>query len=632
MARINEEDIARLIGLQPKTKVDTSNIRVPCKDRYGKANFLSKGTWCWMDPLFWTGCRKRRLEHEDLYKEPVHTESERLQKKFQKYWDEELHKRKNGGKARLWIAFVKVFWPRFILAFFLSSSEVVLQVIQAILLGLVADYFVEDVTDESTRNACLYAMGIGLCSIAMTFVHAHTFLMVAEKGMMARVMLTGTVYKKIFELSQETIGEVTLGKILNLMSYDVQRLDIAFFFTSYIIISPAHIIAVVLIMWFYFGLGATSLAGMGLLILQIPIQYLQGRLFAYLRFASAKLTDKRVRVMNEIISGIRVIKMYGWEYAFKKVIAGIRKKETRLILLASLIRAVNGAFYYVSIPIVTFLMFTTFTTTTGQPLRPSIVFSSLSLLFFLRITAVAFLTQSILGLQEVRVAFSRIQNLLLKDLPDPVKKRRYTRRPTITSLLSFSSEVADADTVFRNMEDLPEGETPSITVDNLKAAWKSTLAEENRLTLKGISFSCDISNRMIAIVGPVGAGKSSILQCLLGELKPLSGSVDVIGSLGYSSQDPWVFSGTVKENILFGQPFEEDWYKQVLKECCLDEDIVLLPHGDATLVGERGVTLSGGQKSRITLARAVYRKADVYILDDPLSAVDTVVGRRLFQT
>ena len=83
----------------------------------------------------------------------------------------------------------------------------------------------------------------------------------------------------------------------------------------------------------------------------------------------------------------------------------------------------------------------------------------------------------------------------------------------------------------------------------------------------------------------------------------MSGSVDVIGSLGYSSQDPWVFSGTVKENILFGQPFEEDWYKQVLKECCLDEDIVLLPHGDATLVGERGVTLSGGQKSRITLAR-----------------------------
>ena len=99
--------------------------------------------------------------------------------------------------------------------------------------------------------------------------------------------------------------------------------------------------------------------------------------------------------------------------------------------------------------------------------------------------------------------------------------------------------------------------------------------------------------------------QSSILHCLLGELLPLSGDVEIVGTLGYSSQDPWVFSGTVRDNVLFGCEFKEEWYQQVLTECCLSEDIEMFSHGDSTLVGERGVTLSGGQKARITLARWV---------------------------
>ena len=132
------------------------------------------------------------------------------------------------------------------------------------------------------------------------------------------------------------------------------------------------------------------------------------------------------------------------------------------------------------------------------------------------------------------------------------------------------------------------------------------------------------------MVGPVGAGKSSFLNVLLGELKLRSGEVLVNGKVSYASQDPWVFEGTIRDNVVFVEDYNERRYKKVLKVCALERDLELLPHGDLTIVGERGVSLSGGQRARVNLARAVYRKADIYIFDDPLSAVDTHVGKHIF--
>lgn len=134
----------------------------------------------------------------------------------------------------------------------------------------------------------------------------------------------------------------------------------------------------------------------------------------------------------------------------------------------------------------------------------------------------------------------------------------------------------------------------------------------------------------MAIVGPVGSGKSTLLQTILGELTPERGTVEVKGSVSYASQEPWVFGGSVRQNIIFGQDFEKEKYEEIVKVCALERDFTLFPYGDKTLVGERGVSLSGGQRARINLARAIYKDADIYLLDDPLSAVDTHVGKHLF--
>lgn len=164
-----------------------------------------------------------------------------------------------------------------------------------------------------------------------------------------------------------------------------------------------------------------------------------------------------------------------------------------------------------------------------------------------------------------------------------------------------------------------------VVLDNVDASW----IKDNKV-LRNIKINIPAGS-LCAVVGPVGSGKSSLLQLLLGELVPESGTIRVGGSVSYASQEPWLFLSTVRRNIIFGQEYDRELYRTIVKVCALERDFELFPDGDKTLVGERGVSLSGGQRARINLARAVYRNADVYLLDDPLSAVDTHVGKQLFE-
>ncbi|KAJ9591421.1 hypothetical protein L9F63_002027, partial [Diploptera punctata] len=169
--------------------------------------------------------------------------------------------------------------------------------------------------------------------------------------------------------------------------------------------------------------------------------------------------------------------------------------------------------------------------------------------------------------------------------------------------------------------------TRGVDIRDITAKWNEELSEN---TLTNLSVNVK-PGEFVAIIGPVGAGKTSLFHAILKELSLSSGSILIGGSISYASQEPWLFTGSVRQNILFEQPMERIRYKQVVRVCALERDFELLPHGDRTVVGDRGVTLSGGQRARINLARAVYRKADIYLLDDPLSAVDAHVGRHLFE-
>lgn len=221
--------------------------------------------------------------------------------------------------------------------------------------------------------------------------------------------------------------------------------------------------------------------------------------------------------------------------------------------------------------------------------------------------------QGVTQLAETLVSLERIENFLLFEEVsleamniNTVLKKIYTSTP----LLNSSSK-----------------KSIGILLQDASAKWISSQPEE---TLHDINFNVG-ANQLVAIVGPVGSGKTSLLHVIMKELPLIRGYKDVIGRISYASQEPWLFAGTIKQNILFGEDWNLKKYEKIIKVCALERDFNNLPYGDRSLVGDRGVTLSGGQKARINLARAIYKDADIYILDDPLSAVDTHVGKQLFQ-
>lgn len=230
-----------------------------------------------------------------------------------------------------------------------------------------------------------------------------------------------------------------------------------------------------------------------------------------------------------------------------------------------------------------------------------------------------FFPYAIAQVAEAYVSVQRINKFLLYDETTLISNNvDYTedKKCKVTNTIEFNG-------IQENNEIKLNG---TIILKNVNAKWNNQIAEN---TLSNININID-SGKLVTIIGPVGSGKTSLLHTILKELPLNDGVIDVNGDVSYSSQEPWLFAGSVKQNILFGQPMNKIRYQRVVHCCALKTDFELLPYRDKTIVGERGVSLSGGQKARINLARAVYKEADIYLLDDPLSAVDTHVGKHLF--
>ncbi|KAJ7319899.1 hypothetical protein JRQ81_019410, partial [Phrynocephalus forsythii] len=272
------------------------------------------------------------------------------------------------------------------------------------------------------------------------------------------------------------------------------------------------------------------------------------------------------------------------------------RKEISMILKSSYLRGMNLASFFVASKITVFMTFMTYVLL-GNVISASRVFVAVSLYSAVRLTVTLFFPAAIEKVSEALISIRRIKNFLILD------------------------EVSQLCPQLKNNSE------NVLRVQDLTCYWDKALELP---TLQNISFTVR-PGELLIVIGPVGAGKSSLLSAILGELPASRGFINVQGSVAYVSQQPWVFSGTVRNNILFGKDYQKEKYEKVLRACALKKDMELLEDGDLTMIGDRGVTLSGGQKARVNLARAVYQDADVYLLDDPLSAVDAEVSRHLFE-
>ncbi|OMO92328.1 hypothetical protein COLO4_17672 [Corchorus olitorius] len=345
----------------------------------------------------------------------------------------------------------------------------------------------------------------------------------------------------------------------------------------------------------YRELGVASLLGALLLVLMFPVQTVVISRMQKLSKEGLQRTDKRIGLMNELLAAMDTVKCYAWENSFQSKVQGVRDDELSWFRKASLLGALNS-FILNSIPVVVTVVSFGLFTLLGGDLTPARAFTSLSLFSVLRFP-LFMLPNIITQVVNANVSLKRLEDLFSTEervlLPNPP----------------------------------PDPKLPAIEIKDGFFSWDS---KSEKPTLSNINLDIPVGS-LVAIVGSTGEGKTSLISAMLGELPAMSdASVVIRGTVAYVPQVSWIFNATVRDNILFGSPFDSARYEKAIDVTALQHDLELLPGGDLTEIGERGVNISGGQKQRVSMARAVYSNSDVYIFDDPLSALDAHVARQVF--
>ncbi|XP_021935708.1 multidrug resistance-associated protein 4-like isoform X2 [Zootermopsis nevadensis] len=612
------------------------------------ANPLSLITFGWVVDIFRKGYKKD-LEIEDLYEELDEHRSSYLGDEIERLWNSELKEASARGLDPSLLRVLIRCHGRYImfLQLVLASVEFCLVLTQPLFLGGLIRYFAP--TDAVTRTA---AFGYAACIVGCTFLtafvcHPHN-LGVFHVGMKIRIGLCSLIYRKALKLSKTALGETTVGQAVNLLSNDASRFDAMFLFVAYVWIGPIQMVIIMYLVWQQIGIAMFS--GVASVVLLIPLQAFIGKMISTLRLRTAKRTDQRIRFMNEIVVGIQVIKMYAWEKPFSHLVSVARKREIQAVRASSYMQGILLCFgWLVGRRIAIFMSLVTYVFL-YESVTPEKMFVVTAYFNILTESMTSYISFAITHISEAYVSVQRIKNFLLYDeiahaaglntgsgmspVHDSVDDDdcRLSNGCSEVKPNSEKSKPDGADYIdTRTRGDHTDTENPlefsgGIKITGVTAKWTDDLPEN---TLTDVSVEVRTGGLM-AIIGPVGSGKTSLIHAILKELPLTSGSIVVGGSISYASQEPWLFIASVQQNILFGQPMDRNRYRQVVRACALEQDFRQLPHGDRTIVGERGITLSGGQKARISLARAVYKAADIYLLDDPLSAVDAHVGRHLF--
>ncbi|VVC26205.1 Hypothetical protein CINCED_3A020489 [Cinara cedri] len=558
------------------------------------SNIFEILTFSWILNLFKTGS-KRDLELNDLYSVLNEHKSSSLGDDLEKKWRSELvDADKTGRNPSLLRALIKVFGTNIMLnGLILAIGEIIIKVSQPLFIGKLLLYFHPEKNDKTDKtHAYVYASGLIVSLLSSMALYHSSQMAMFHFGMKMRIACCATIYRKALRLSKAALNETTVGQMINLLSNDVNRFDTSMPYMLFLWISPLQTVVVTYFLWQ--EIGVSSVLGLAAIIMQIPLQGWLGTKTSRFRMKTAMKTDERVRLMNEIIAGIQVIKMYTWEKPFEYLVQCARKNEIDQIRGSAIIKAIWVACMSFNTRVALFFSIFSYVML-GNYITARKVFVVTSYYSHLRLTMTILFPQAIGLMSEVLVSIKRLQ---------PASKNLNNIRETVAQFKNFA-----------------------IVFSSATAKWTNGQTENS---LENINLTVT-PGRLVAIIGPVGAGKSSIIQAILRELPLSEGTVSVRGIVSYASQEPWLFAGSVRQNILFGSPMDKDRYKKVVQVCALKTDFQQFPYGDRTIVGERGVSLSGGQRARINLARAVYKKANIYLLDDPLSAVDTQVSRHIFE-
>ncbi|GFY43924.1 multidrug resistance-associated protein 1 [Trichonephila inaurata madagascariensis] len=553
-----------------------------------EVSFISFISFSWFNKITYKS-RKKLLEVSDLAFLNVRLTAQHVYKTFSNNWKLLVYTDEQQSQSLVW-ALMKSFWKWIVAGIILDLLFVTMLFLPPLLLDRIINFVHHD---HYSWRGYLFASTIFLTFFVGKIMQNNaTFLLIASGGQLKSALM-GAVYRKNLLISTSTRKQYSSGTLMNLVSVDVERISDFSFHCASLISSPFKIIVIIFILWQY--IGPACLAGVLVMIVLIPLSLYFSRINETYYEEQMKKKDLRLKHMGEILNGIKILKLYAWEIPFSSKVSAARKEELILIRNSQLCQVAITFIFFLAPFTVSIACFATYLLLdSNNVLDPTKAFVSLTLMDQLRF-ALFEIPEALSELIQCRISLERLRQFFITENMDP-------------NAVGDSTDKGEA-----------------ITMKEANFSW--TVGSDS--TLKDINLHIP-KGSLFAVIGPVGSGKSSLISALLGEMHKTSGSVDIKGAVAYVPQQAWILNQSLRENILLVKHMREEKYNKILDSCCLRPDLEILPSGDATEIGEKGLNLSGGQKQRISIARAVYQDKDIYLLDDPLSAVDVHVRKALF--
>ncbi|KAL3689443.1 hypothetical protein R1sor_015752 [Riccia sorocarpa] len=583
-----EEPLLQGISSEDDTNIQEADENIT---PFASAGILSKAAFLWLGPILQEGY-KRPLERDDIPNLGPSDRSEAAIVRFLAEWKK--HKERDpSGKLTVQSVLAACYCRDLVGTGFFAGLKVIMSLSGPVLLNTFINY------TSGVRlfpyDGYVIVLGLFIAKMLESLAQRQWNFGSRRLGMQLRSSLIGAIFRKELKLSNAGRQRHSTGEVVNYMVVDAYRVGEGPDWLHRLWTTPVQIVVALVIL--AYTVQWATLAGLAVIILamfvNVPLARAEHRSLNRLMAAQ----DDRIRATSEALRNMKILKVQAWELRFLEEIGKLRQEEMRWLRSTQLQRAYKSFIFWMT-PI--FVAVATFSTCVflNIPLNASSVFTALATLRIVQ-EPIRALPDIIAAVIQAGVAMGRITIFLQED--------------------ELQADAVDRSPVKR-------GDT-AISMHKAVLSWESDAATP---TLREIDFEVE-HGQHVAVCGPVGAGKSSLLYSILGETLKLSGDVKVSGTVAYVAQTAWIQSGTVRDNILFGKPMDKERYEGTIKACALDSDIQNFEYGDLTEIGERGINMSGGQKQRIQLARAVYQDADIYLLDDPFSAVDAHTGAIIFK-
>ncbi|XP_035692368.1 multidrug resistance-associated protein 5-like isoform X1 [Branchiostoma floridae] len=596
----------------------------------------------WMNSIVWKAT-KGKVEEPDIYDLAPNDSSDSAGQRLWRLWQEEVQSR-GIEKASYYRVMLRAIKTRWIVASLVLFCSLACSFISASV--IIKELLAYAETTNPNINVGI-ALVCGMLCTEMIRVLAISFMFVLNYRTGVRLMggSLSLVFKKILRL--RSLKDKSVGELVNLLSNDGMRLFEFVAFGNFIVNTPLLFIPGII--YTCIILGPWALLGVLTFIVFLPLQGLFGKIVAVIRRKCVRITDRRVRMMSEMLTSVKLIKMYAWERPFAKTIGGIRAQERKMLETAGFVQAMSFA-VTPAVPVIAAVLSFIGHTLSGNNLTPAQAFTVVSVFNSLRF-GLALLPFSVRAIGESLIAAARIKSVLIMEELEPYKDKPSDR----CNAIEITAATFGWDALDRKGEEKSEKGKDSGKMQNGgppggrgppgkngkkgkkgkkgKDGDKQEEEEEEKDKTIPTIFDIDLTlpkGSLLGVCGGVGSGKSSLISGILAQMRLLKGKVATDGNYAYVAQQAWILNSSVRDNILFGQPFDKEKYDRVCYACSLLPDFQQLPDGDQTEIGERGVNISGGQKQRVSLARALYADRDIYLLDDPLSAVDAHVGKHIF--